>query len=89
MTETDREGRTTHYEYDANRRHTAVIDPEARRTQYGYDDGRLISLADPNGNVTIWERDIQGRVTAKVFADGCRTASTYASRTSRSARAAS
>ncbi len=72
------------------RSYTVVIGPEARRTSYGYDrDGRLISLTDPNGNVTTWGRDIQGRVTAKVFADGSRTAYAYESRTSRSARAAS
>lgn len=84
VAETDREGRTTHYEYDANRNRTAVIDPEGRRTAYGYDgDGHLVSLTDPNGNLTTWERDLQGRVTAKVFADGSRTSYAYESRTSR------
>lgn len=74
----DRLGRTTHYEYNANRKLTKVTDPEGRIMQYGYDrSNRLVSLTDANGNVTQWERDIAGRVTAKVFPDATRITYAY------------
>jgi YD repeat-containing protein len=43
----------------------------------------ITRIQNPNGNLTTWERDIQGRVTAKVFADGSRETYAYEARTSR------
>jgi RHS repeat-associated protein len=81
---TDRQGRTTSYEYDANRNRTDVIDPLGRRISLAYyPNGKLKSLTDGNGNTTTWQRDIQSRVTAKQFADGSQTSHAYESRTSR------
>ena len=73
----DRLGRTTRYQYDANRRLVAVTDPLARVTRYSYYANDILkSLTDPKGNVTRWDIDIQGRQTAKRYADG--TTETYA-----------
>lgn len=81
---TDRLGRVTRYQYDANRRRVAETDPLGRVTRYGhYPNGTLKTLTDANGNVTTWERDLQSRVTARVDAVGQRTAYAYESSTSR------
>ena len=40
----------------------STTDPAGHLTRYGhYPDGKLKTLTDPNGNLTTWERDIQGR----------------------------
>jgi YD repeat-containing protein len=44
---TDREGRQWTYAYDANRRLTAVTDPAAKQTQFGYN-------VIPNMEPPIW-----------------------------------
>ncbi len=68
---TDREGRTTTYEYDAGRNLIAKTDPMGGVTHYTYyPGGKLKSLTDPNGNTTTWQRDIQGRIVGKTYADG-------------------
>ena len=62
---------TTTYTHDAVRNLTAETDPAGRTTRYAYyADGVLKTLTDPNGNLTTVERDIQGRPTARVYADG-------------------
>ncbi|MGH9632040.1 MAG: RHS repeat domain-containing protein, partial [Bryobacteraceae bacterium] len=67
----DRQGRKTSYMYDAVRNLTKVTDPLNRHTQFEYyGNGVLKSLTDPNGNKTTWEIDVQGRVSAKRYADG-------------------
>ena len=43
----------------------------------------LKTLTDPNGSVTTFERDIQGRPTARVYADGSRETYAYEPSTSR------
>jgi YD repeat-containing protein len=43
----------------------------------------LKALTDPNGNVTTFERDIQGRPTARVYADGSRETYAYEPSTAR------
>ncbi|MCP1604738.1 RHS repeat-associated core domain-containing protein [Pseudomonas citronellolis] len=73
-----RDGRHTTYTYDnLGRRLSEVMSGVSSggtgndQIQYGYDRaGRLTSLTDGNGNVTTWQRDIQGRVIAKTYADG-------------------
>ncbi|HEY9025068.1 MAG TPA: RHS repeat protein, partial [Burkholderiaceae bacterium] len=73
----DRLNRSTTYAYDADRNLTAVKDPLQRTTAYGYyRNGALQTMTDPKGNVTTFVRDLQSRLTSKVFADG--TAETYA-----------
>lgn len=61
---TDRLGRITSYTYDANRQLTRVTDPAGHNTNYAYyPNGKLKSRTDATGiGVTLWERDIQGRV---------------------------
>src|SRR5207237_2213485 len=52
-------------------------------TQFGYwENGRLASLTDANGNTTSWSIDVEGRPTVKQYADG--TAVGYAYENSRS-----
>ncbi|WP_139306103.1 RHS repeat protein, partial [Methylomonas sp. LWB] len=81
---TDREGRVTHYSYDAVRNLVAETDPLGHQTQYGYFPNQTLkSLTDGNGNVTSWSRDIQSRVTAKTYADGKQTTFAYEATTSR------
>ena len=80
----DRLGRVTTYIYDANRRLTSVTNPLGLITRYGYyETGALKSITDPKGNVTSWDIDIQGRPTAKRYADGKVEAYTYEGSTSR------
>lgn len=63
---------------------TAQTDPAGRTTRYGYyADGILKTLTDPSGNVTTVERDIQGRPTARVYADGSRETYAYEPSTAR------
>lgn len=79
----DREGRSWQYQYDANRRLVAVIDPLRQTTKLGYDPaGNLTSLTDPKGNVTSWVYDVQDRQTSKQYADN--SAVTYAYETTSS-----
>ena len=81
---TDRLGRVTTYAYDAVRNLTSVTRPDGAVTRYGYyPDGKLKTLTDPNGNATTWERDIQGRITAKVYADSTRETYAYEPSTAR------
>jgi RHS repeat-associated protein len=80
----DRLGRITHFFYDAARRLTATRDPLGRTvTQDWCGCGSLDALIDANGNRTRWERDVQGRVTKEVRADGRQTLHAYENTTSR------
>ena len=67
---TDRQGRVTTQQYDAIREPILTTDPLGRTTKYTWCTcGGLATLTDPNGNVTTWNHDLEGRVTSKVFAD--------------------
>ena len=80
----DRLGRVTRYSHDSVRNLTAVSDALANKTHVGYyGNGQLRTLTDAKGNTTSWERDLQGRVTAKRFADGREIAYGYELTTSR------
>ena len=73
----DRSGKLAHYRYDAARNLVEAKDP-VRTILLGYDKAnRLTTLTDGNGNTTRWQRDIQGRITAKYTADDVRTFYAY------------
>jgi RHS repeat-associated protein len=80
----DRQGRETRTEYDALRRVSRVTDAQGRTTQFGWCNcGGLSAMTDAKGQVTTWERDLQGRVTLKRLADGATTNYEYERTTSR------
>ncbi len=80
----DRQGRLWVYTHDADRRLTKMVDPDGNQTLYGYNGiDELTSLQDPNGNVTGWTYDVEGRLTAKHYADASAVTDTYESTTSR------
>src|SRR4029079_16737579 len=67
----DRLGRVTRIFYDALRRVIAVRDPLGRtETRQWCVCGSLDKMIDAKGQSTSWERDVQGRVTREVRADG-------------------
>jgi YD repeat-containing protein len=80
----DRLGRWTHSVYDALRRVIATSDPLGRTvTQQWCGCGSMDALIDANGNVTSWERDLQGRVTKEIRANGSEWVYAYETTTSR------
>ncbi len=81
---TDRLGRTTHTFYNAVRQVVAVQDALDRITNFKWCScGGLESIIDPLSNTTTWFRDLQGRVTDKVYADGTMMHYTYEKASSR------
>jgi RHS repeat-associated protein len=67
----DRLGRVTRTFHDALRRVIAVRDPLGRTvTQQWCACGDLEKLIDAKGQTTTWERDLRGRVTREIRADG-------------------
>ena len=80
----DRLGRETRYTYNALRQITAIQDALGRVTRFDWCKcGDLKSLIDPLGRSTTWRHDLQGRVSAKEYADGSRVTFDYESTTSR------
>lgn len=66
----DRLGRTTTDTYNSLDQLVSEIDPLGRQTKYTWCacDG-LATLTDPLGHVTTWNRDLEGRVTQKLYQD--------------------
>ena len=61
-----------------------MIDPLGRKTQYTWCDcGSISTLTDPNGNVTTWHHDLEGRQIAKVYQDSSTVNFAYESNNSR------
>lgn len=80
----DRLGRETHFSYDGLRRIAAVQDALGHTTRFQWCGcGSLAALIDPLGRMTQWQRDLQGRVTAKEYADGTKVFYEYEHSTSR------
>lgn len=80
----DRLGRWSQTFYDALRRPLATRDPLGRTTtQQWCSCGSLDKLVDANGNATAWQRDVQGRVSKEVRADGSFKSLVYEATTSR------
>jgi len=80
----DRLGRWSRKFYDALRHVVATQDPLNRIVLYDWCIcGSLEGITDPNGNITSWIRDTQGRVTDKVYPDQTSVHYTYENTTSR------
>lgn len=78
---TDRLGRVTTYNYDADRRLTSVVEPltstTTRTTQYQYyEDGTLEDIIDANSNDTHYAIDIESRPVSKTYQYGTSSATT-------------
>jgi YD repeat-containing protein len=81
---TDRQGRVTATAYDSLRRPISITDPLGQTTKLTWCGcGGLASMTDPKGNTTTWNRDVQARVTSKVFADGSSIQYSYDAMTGR------
>ena len=66
----DRRGLWTTRHYNVNRQMDSISDPQNRTTLFGWCTcGSLASITDPKNQVTTFNRDLQGRVYQKVFAD--------------------
>jgi YD repeat-containing protein len=76
-TRRDRLGRVTRYYHDALRRLVATRDPAGRTIEQRWGAGGLRQLVDAKGQTTTWDRDLAGRVTRELRADGV-TATLYA-----------
>jgi RHS repeat-associated protein len=80
----DRRGHWSTRLYDPLRRVTDTVDALGRRTHFDYCScGNLSSITDPLRRVTSWLRDLQGRVTAKVYPDNSQTIYAYEANSSR------
>jgi len=65
----DRLDRWTYRHYNADRNMDSIVDFLTQTTYDWCSCGSLNSITDPNGNMTIFNRDLQGRVYEKVFQD--------------------
>jgi RHS repeat-associated protein len=66
----DRRGLWTTRHYNVNRQMDSITDPQNRTTQFAWCRcGGLNSITDPKNQITTFNRDLQGRVYQKVFAD--------------------
>jgi RHS repeat-associated protein len=80
----DRLGRWTLRTHDALRHIVAVQDPLMRTTYFEHCVcGALMAVVDPAGKRTTFKRDIQRRLTQKVFADGSSVNWSYENATNR------
>lgn len=73
----DREGKITRYFFNKLQQLVAVRSPEGDVLQYEWRSGGLKRVIDSLGRVTTWNRDIEGRVTSKVYPDGRVASITY------------
>ena len=80
----DRDGHWTAQTHDSLRHLTDVYDFIGRHTQMSWCTcGALESITDPKGNVTAWTRDLQNRVTSKIYPDLTQIAYNYETNSSR------
>ncbi|MEZ5400772.1 MAG: RHS repeat-associated core domain-containing protein [Bryobacteraceae bacterium] len=74
----DRRGRSTAIAYDSVRRPVSVTDAFGRTASMSWCGcGAANELTDPAGNVTRWQRDIEGRATEKILPGGATTRMNY------------
>ena len=84
----DRRGLWTTRHYNANRQMDSITDPQNRTTQFSWCScGSLSSIADPKSQTTTFNRDLQGRVYRKVFADNTAVNYLYDGQTQKTAKA--
>src|SRR5579862_2910657 len=80
----DRLNHWTRSFYDSNRQLIAMEDPAGLVTNFSRCVcGALNAMIDANGNKTSWTWDLEGRITAKIYADNSATHYTYSTTTSR------
>ncbi len=81
----DRLNRWTYRHYNENRQMDSITDPlPGHTTLYNWCTcGSLTSITDPDQNVTTFNRDLQSRLTSKVFQDTSAINYTYEDTTSR------
>ncbi|MFA5204961.1 MAG: RHS repeat-associated core domain-containing protein [Lentisphaeria bacterium] len=80
----DRIGRWSRTYYNEVRQRVAVEDALHRVTKFAWCKcGAPSAITDPNGNVTRWIRDLQGRVINKAYSDGSSETYTYESESGR------
>ena len=80
----DRFGRVSRMFHDAMQRLVSFQDPQGRVVRQNWCDcGSMDKLIDAAGNETSWVRDLQGRVTQQVRANGSSSSVTYETTTSR------
>jgi RHS repeat-associated protein len=84
----DRRGRITTRHYDRNRHIDSITEPfgnnSTRTTTYRWCTcGSLTSITDPNSHVTTLNRDLQSRVTSKVYDNQTAVSYVYENTTSR------
>jgi RHS repeat-associated protein len=80
----DRRGHWSKRYYDALRRLSDVEDALGRITHFEWCGcGSLESITDPLNRTTAWLRDLEGRVTTKIYPDATQINYTYETNTSR------
>jgi len=80
----DRRGLWTTRHYNANRQMDSTTDPQNRTTLFDWCAcGSLNSITDPKNQTTTFNRDLQSRVTGKIFADNTSVSYAYENTTSR------
>lgn len=80
----DRRNQWTYRHHDANRRMDWIKDPLLRKTIFSWCNcGALGAITDANSHTTTFNRDLQSRVTSKVFADTKSISYSYENTTSR------
>jgi RHS repeat-associated protein len=80
----DRAGRQVFQEYDSLRHIIKRTDSLNRVTRFQWCScGSLGGMIDPMGRVTIWNRDVQGRLTSKQYSDGSTISYFYESKAGR------
>jgi RHS repeat-associated protein len=80
----DRRGNWTTRHYNSNRQMDSITDPLNRTTQFGWCScGSLTSITDARNKTTTFNRDLQSRVSSKVFHDTKSISYVYENTTSR------
>jgi RHS repeat-associated protein len=80
----DRQGRVSRLFHDALRRVVSFQDPQGRLVRQTWCEcGDVEKLTDAAGNETKWVRDLQGRVTQQLRANGSASSVTYETTSSR------
>lgn len=77
VSETDRNGNATLYEYDGAGNLERIVDPVGLATTFNYTAGRVSSIVDPAGRTTSLQYDAAGNLTHITDPDGSARQFTY------------